>query len=256
MTTFSTRGIFLLIMSDALTARQTQILKALIDEYIETAFPVGSENLDKKYNLGVSPATIRNEMAALTKMGYLKQPYTSAGRVPTPVAMKFYIDQLMEEKQMSLADEVKTKEDVWDSRANFDKFMGEATEALAEKTQALAVSATDSGDSWSAGYSNVFANPEFSDLSVCRSVFELLEEQGRLHELFFERLTGITPIEVLFGEELHWPYFEPIGIVATRFSAGGHQGALGIIGPFRLNYPSVIPTLKYFRNLIEEVVGK
>lgn len=69
-------------MTDGLTARQTQILKALIDEYISTAQAVGSEPLDKKYNLGVSPATIRNEMVALTHAGYLKQLHTSAGRVP------------------------------------------------------------------------------------------------------------------------------------------------------------------------------
>src|SRR3990172_6835296 len=105
-------------MSDGLTARQTQILKAIIDEYIETADPVGSEALEKKYNLGVSPATIRNEMVSLTKTGYLRQPHTSAGRIPSPNAMKFYIGQLMEEKQMSLTDEVKAKEEVWDSRGD------------------------------------------------------------------------------------------------------------------------------------------
>ena len=65
-------------MTDSLTSRQTQILKTIIDEYIETAEPVGSDALDKKYNLGVSPATIRNEMVALTKSGYLRQPHTSA----------------------------------------------------------------------------------------------------------------------------------------------------------------------------------
>src|SRR5436190_843704 len=146
-------------MRDSLTARQTQILKALIDEYIATAEPVGSEALDKKYNLGVSPATIRNEMLSLTKLGYLRQPHTSAGRIPSPLAMKFYIDQLMEEKQMSLADEVKAKEKVWDSRADLDDLMEEATKALSQKTKTLAVSAMDDGKVWSAGYSNIFDNP-------------------------------------------------------------------------------------------------
>jgi heat-inducible transcriptional repressor len=73
-------------MAEGLTARQIQILKSLIDEYIETAEPVGSGALDKKYNLGISPATIRNEMVTLTKFGFLKQPHTSSGRVPTPKA--------------------------------------------------------------------------------------------------------------------------------------------------------------------------
>lgn len=146
---------------EGLTARQTQILKALIDEYIQTAEPVGSLALEKKYSLGVSPATIRNEMVNLTKMKYLRQPHTSAGRIPSPLAMKFYINQLMEEKQMSLTEEVKAKEDVWDSREDFDKLMTEATHALADRTKALAVAATDEGDSWRWGYDNVLAHPEF-----------------------------------------------------------------------------------------------
>src|SRR3989304_728734 len=114
-------------MADTLSARQIQILKLLIDEYIETAEPVGSETLDKKFNLGISPATIRNEMAELIKKGFLKQIHTSSGRVPTPKAMKLYVDQLMVEKQMSLADEVKAREDVWDARGDMDSLLEEAT---------------------------------------------------------------------------------------------------------------------------------
>ncbi|MGD0523258.1 MAG: hypothetical protein ABSA43_01725, partial [Candidatus Microgenomates bacterium] len=174
-------------MVDGLTARQTQILKALIDEYIATAGAVGSENLDKKFNLGVSPATIRNEMATLTKSGYLKQLHTSAGRVPTPMAMKFYIDQLMEERQMSLADEVKTKEEVWDSRNNLDNLLDEATHALADRTKNLAVTVIDEGKMWQAGYANIFKNPEFSDMTACADLFSFLEEVKSMQELFFER---------------------------------------------------------------------
>src|SRR3989337_3807736 len=114
-------------MTDALTARQTQVLKSFIDEYIDTAEPVGSESLDKKYSLGVSPATIRNEMMDLTRMGYLRQPHTSAGRVPSPKAMKFYIDQLMEERHISIAEEVKVKEDVMSAKDDLDDILDEAT---------------------------------------------------------------------------------------------------------------------------------
>ncbi len=243
-------------MTGALSARQTQILKAIIDEYIETAGPVGSEALDKKYNLGVSPATIRNEMVALTRLGYLKQPHTSSGRIPTPTGMKFYIDQLMEERQMSLADEVKAKEEVWDSRGDVDELLDEATRALAARTRNLSVIATDDGRVWHAGERYIFVNPEFSDMATCASLFSVLEEFQRLHELFFERSQGLSPIEVLFGEELGWPESLPIGIVTTHFSIPGRTGALGVIGPTRLSYPTVIPILRYFKGLIEEVAGK
>jgi heat-inducible transcriptional repressor len=240
-------------MSDGLTARQTQILKALIDEYIETAEPVGSENLDKKYNLGVSPATIRNEMVTLTQTGYLKQPHTSSGRIPTPSAMKFYINQLMEEKDMSVADEVKAKEEVWDARADLSDLLQEATHALAERTKSLVFAATDEGKVWHAGYANVFNNPEFTDLGACASLFGFLEEAERIHELFFERPLSGSPIDVFFGEELGWPELNPVGVVSTHFTAKGKNGILSVIGPVRLSYQTVIPTLRYFKNLIEEV---
>jgi len=239
-------------MTAALNARQTQILKSLIDEYIATAEPVGSVSLEKKYNLGVSPATIRKEMGNLLKFGYLRQPHTSAGRVPTPLAMKFYINQLMEEKQINLTDEVKAKLKLQNVGHNFEQLMSEATQVLADKTQTLAVGLSDEGNVWRWGYAHLFASPEFSDLQVCRSLFSFLEEGKRLHELFFERLTGLSSIEVLFGEELGWPDFKPIGMVATRFSAARKDGAIGVIGPFRLNYSAIIPMVKYFGNLIQE----
>ena len=247
-------------MTDGLTARQTQLLKAIIDEYIETAGAVGSESLDKKFNLGVSPATIRNEMVALTKSGYLKQLHTSAGRVPTPVAMKFYIDQLMEEKQMSLVDEVKAKEEVWDSRADLKNLMEEATHALSERTQSLTVAALDEGDVdkkfWRSGHSYIFQNPEFSDLATCASLFSFLEQGDKLDRLFFEISQPTSIMDVLFGEELGMPEISSVGIITTHFKVRGKPAMLGIIGPARLEFATAIPVLRYFRNLIEEVASQ
>jgi heat-inducible transcriptional repressor len=244
-------------MTEGLTSRQTQILKTIIDEYVSTAEPVGSESLDKKYNLGVSPATIRNEMVALTKLNFLKQPHASAGRVPTPSAMKFYINQLMEEKQMSLVDEVKAKEEVWDARDDIDELMGEATHALAARTRSLAVAALkDKKDRfWHAGSSYIFQNPEFSNVMTCRDLFSIFDEFDKLDRLFFG-FEATSPLEVLFGEELGIPELEPAGIISTHFNIQGKKGALGIIGPARADYGTVIPILRYFGNLIEEVAGK
>ncbi len=244
-------------MTDGLTSRQTQILKTIINEYITTAEPVGSEAMDKKYDLGVSPATIRNEMVALTKAGYLKQPHASAGRIPTPVAMKFYINQLMEEKQMSLVDEVKAKEEVWGARDNVDELMDEATHALAFRTKSLAVAALkDKKDRfWQAGHSYIFDNPEFAEMSACQSLFSIFDEFDKMDRLFFGMNETASPLEVLFGEEIGWPELMPVGIVATHFSIKGKPCALGVIGPARSNYGTVIPILRYYGNLIEEVAN-
>lgn len=243
-------------MSDALTARQTQILKSVIEEYIETATPIGSETLDKKFNLGVSSATIRNEMVALTNMGYLRQPHTSAGRTPSPKALRFYIDQLMDEKRLSVSDEVKTKEDVSNAKNDIDDLMHEATQSLAQKTHTLAVAVLDDDEDrvWHSGYSNVFVNPEFfMQPESLSSLFSCLEQVGRVHELFFEKMTGMTPVEVIFGEDFGWPGFSPIGVVGTRFNIGGRQGAIGVIGPARLQYQTIIPTVRYFKSLLDDL---
>jgi heat-inducible transcriptional repressor len=244
-------------MADILTARQTRILKTLIDEYIETAEPVGSEALDKKYNLEVSPATIRSEMVELTKNGYLRQPHTSAGRTPTPRAMKFYINQLMDESQMSIAEEVKAKEQLSRGRDDIDKVLGGAAHELAQITKTLCVAALDDQDRiWHSGYANVFMSPEFANIETTASIFTLLEEFRRLHELFFERMTGASSVEVIFGEELGWPELYPIGVVGTQFDIMGRHGAIGVIGPARLPYSRVIPVVRYFKDIIEQSFSK
>ena len=84
--------------------RKKQILKAIIDDFISTAEPVGSRTIAKKNPLGISPATIRNEMADLEDMGYLEQPHTSAGRVPSVQGYRLYVDQLMRKDELSMED--------------------------------------------------------------------------------------------------------------------------------------------------------
>ncbi len=237
-----------------LSTRQVQILKSVIEEYIETAEPVGSQVLEKKYNLGVSPATIRNEMATLTEDGYFRQPHTSAGRVPTPMGLHFYLDHLMQEKKLSLADEVSAKEQVWDSRFQFDKLLRQTTLALASRTHTLSVAATEKGDVYYSGVANILEMPEFFDIDVTRTVLSLLDEQVKLQQLFFGAPHGVEPVHVIFGADLGWNYFEPVSIAFTNFSVGRHgQGTLAIIGPCRLDFPHVIPTLRYFSNLISDM---
>ena len=98
---------------DQLTPRQIQILKAVIEEYIETADAVGSETLEKKYSLDVSPATIRNEMVALTNLGYLKQLHKSAGRVPTSISLKYYVKNILKQQELPVSEEVSVKQKIF-----------------------------------------------------------------------------------------------------------------------------------------------
>ena len=101
---------------DNLTQRQVDILSAIIKEYTDTGMPVGSEILEKKFKLGVSPATIRNEMVELAKKEYLKKTHFSSGRVPSAKGFRFYIKHLMKEKELSTVEEVAYKNSIWDDR--------------------------------------------------------------------------------------------------------------------------------------------
>jgi len=237
----------------SLTDRQTQILKAIIGEHIETGEPVGSETLDKKYNLGVSPATIRNEMIKLTEQKFLSQPFTSAGRIPSPMALKFYIRQLMEEKTLSVADEVAVKEKIWDYRFEMSKLLREATRALAEKTGGIAVAITNQDDIFHAGYANILDIPEFFDIDVTRTVLSVIDDIKQLESIFSHDFEDDL-IQALVGDDLGIELMQPCGVVFTKFQAGDKiKGNLGVIGSSRLNYPEVIPIVRYFGKLINEI---
>src|SRR3989339_2131103 len=122
-----------------LTQRQVDILKTIIKEYTETGGPVGSEILEKKYKLGVSPATIRNEMVELAKKGYLKKTHFSSGRVPSAKGFRFYIKHLMKQKELSTTDEVSYKNSIWDERKETHRLLSQATKVLSQRTGLLSV---------------------------------------------------------------------------------------------------------------------
>ena len=234
-----------------ISERQIQLLKCLVEEYLETAEPVGSETLDKKYSLGISPATIRNEMVRLTDLGYLSQPHVSSGRSPTTKALRFYVDHIMKTRNLSVADEVSVKERVWDHRQELDKFLREATRALADKTKALAVTATENGDLYYAGVSNVLEMPEFYDYQLTRSLFETLDE----FDFWWRILEAHSdPFDILIGDQfVGTTNLSQCGFIYRKFDSPIVSGAIGIVGPARLNFPAVIPMVRYVGDLIYEL---
>ena len=126
-----------------LSERRKKILTAVIEEYISSAEPVGSKLLAAKAGLKVSSATIRNELAELTNMGYLEQPHTSAGRVPTALGYRLYVNELMDRKSLSPEEAAKISREFRDSGTEPERIMSDAGRLAAELTDypALALSA-------------------------------------------------------------------------------------------------------------------
>ena len=117
-----------------LSERKLKILQAIISDYVRSAEPVGSRTLSKKYDLGISPATIRNEMADLEEMGYLTHPHTSAGRVPSDKAYRLYVNALMEKKELSGEEKLVIAQRLQGSVNEFEKTIEHAAAVLSEIT--------------------------------------------------------------------------------------------------------------------------
>lgn len=238
-----------------LTARQIQILRAIIEEFITTAEPVGSDTIDRKFSIGVSPATIRNEMVYLTRQGYLNKSHSSAGRIPTPVALKLYVNELMKEKELSVADEVSAKEKIWNSRDHLDELLQETARVLAEKSHALGMAMSPRRRVFHAGYANLLQMPEFYDINVMRNVLTLIEEVPLVEEIFTYG-TSENPVQVVFGQELGNRNLEPVGVIYMSVRTGDRVCHVGVLGSNRFDYQYVIPMMKYFRGLIEELIAR
>lgn len=237
-----------------LTQRQIEILKALIEEYINTADAVGSETLEKRHNISASPATIRNEMVKLTQMGYLQKSHSSAGRMPTPRGMKFYVNELMKEKEISVGEEVAMKEKVWDYREQENRFLKEITRSLAEKTGTLAIATTEEGDLYCSGYANILDMPEFYDIDVTKHLLEALDRYDYIQRLTSQPVDSEEDVHILLGDDLSSILQGPYSLVYTTYQTPmQNRGAIGVLGPVRLNYTYVVPAIRTLRGLVREI---
>jgi len=238
-----------------LTDRQKDLLRNIIEEYVATAEPVGSENIVGKYSLGVSPATVRNEMARLTSEGFLKQPHTSAGRIPTPQGLRFYIHELMKEQTIPVKDEVAIKEGLWDYRFHPHRLLKQATKELSEKSGTLAIAATEEGDIYTSGAYSILDIPEFYDIDLTKTLLMLTDRSEMLNQIL-ERAVINEPVCVMLGDELGGEYLEYCGFVFAPFGSGKkNAGVIGVLGPTRMAYPRVIPTVRYFGDLLTELAS-
>lgn len=236
-----------------LSDRQKELLKAIVEMHVKNGESVGSETIEKEINLGVSPATIRNEMVKLTEMGFLKQPHTSAGRIPTSMGYRVYIQELMKEKEMPVSAEVQMKQDLWQKRHTSNLLVKEAVRSLSEKLRMLSLAINEDDEVLFSGAYHILDFPEFEDIDVTRFVLSLFDENPALREII-GRALGPDPMHILFGDELGIEYLNPTGFVFCRFEGAGKGGVIGVIGPARMNFPVILPYVRYTSHLIDEAI--
>ncbi len=233
--------------------RQIRLLNAIITEYIKTAEPVGSVEVVKKYNLRYSPATARNEMAKLLDLGLLDMMHTSSGRVPTPMAYRLFLDQIMEEDELPVLQEVAMKQRLWPSRFEFEKLLRQAVVTLAENIHELTLATTSDGYITCAGMVNLLDHKEFWDIDVARTALNLLDRFELLEEIFNKSPQQEEDVKTIIGTELGIENLENCALVFTPYRAGKNNGHIAVFGPSRMRYDSVIPAVRYSKSLIEEL---
>lgn len=234
-----------------MTDRQAKILATIIEQYAEVAAPVGSVLLAKLFN--VSSATIRNEMADLERMGYIKQPHTSAGRVPTDKGYRFYVNEL------SQATESASPQTSRNSRAIATRVSqsGEpaqaiksAVDSLVQLTHNLGI-ATIGNQLYVSGYSNLFGQPEFLDPIHSREVARLLDNL----EPWLREAAPNEALNVYIGTENPIGRSAGVSLIISRYrSPYSDHSYIGVLGPTRQSYRSVMGLVEQTGRTLEAVL--
>ncbi|MBP9852534.1 MAG: heat-inducible transcriptional repressor [Patescibacteria group bacterium] len=237
-----------------MTNRQKQILRAIIEQYAEVASPVGSVMLAKLF--GVSSATIRSEMATLEEKGFIMQPHTSAGRVPTDKGYREYVNELANtptSEEPKLLDRNARAIDarVATYRDRTDRAIRSAVDSLCEITHNLGI-ATIGEQLYMSGMGNLFSQPEFAaNPDSVRQVARLLDNL----EPWLREAAPNEPLNVFIGTE------NPIGrnsqasLIISRFrSPYSDSSYIGVLGPTRQDYAKVMRLVKHTGAMLEEVL--
>jgi transcriptional regulator of heat shock response len=230
-----------------LTERKLQILQAIVSDFIRTAEPVGSRTLSRKHEMGISPATIRNEMADLEEMGYLTHPHTSAGRVPSDKAYRLYVNRLMEKYELAEQEKKRIRKELQSNITELEKTVRHASELLSELTN-LTSFATLQEDMYRVslfleGMTRIFAHPEFNNVERARNFLEMVDRRDDFTTTITERDDGIT---ITIGGENPGEIMPDSSIISATYHVGGHYvGKLGVIGPTRMKYSEITSVIDY-----------
>jgi len=241
-------------------SRRKAILSAAINKYIKEALPVASENLVHDFDL--SSATIRNIFAELEEDGYLRHPYTSGGRIPTNKGYRYYVDFLISQMPAcrpgrELLDEEKER-----ITREYKREIRQLEDAL-ERTSRLISSITHYAGivsllEWQdkffyQGVSHILEQPEFQNLEKTRFIIRLLEEKQNLLSIINRDFD--EKVKVYIGGELGDDAMEDCSLVVSSYrSKNKKAGRLAVLGPARMEYRRIIPTLDYISQLLSEAL--
>lgn len=229
-----------------LSDRRQRVLAALIEEYVARALPVGSRTLTERYRFGVSPATIRNELSALEEEGYIKQPHTSAGRVPTDFGYRTFVNDLIESG--TIAQDERAGEAIGrlkDTARELDDLLDRTSKALSQFTDCLSV-VTPPGYAHPArtGIMSLMRQPEFTYTESLLPVMQVLEDDTVLLHVLDTTAPSADGPKVRIGSENEPEQLAGVSVVACRYGIGPDGGIVAVIGPTRMDYTKALAAVR------------
>jgi transcriptional regulator of heat shock response len=218
--------------------RKERLLKCIVENYIETAEPIGSQFLLEKTDFDLSAATLRNEMRELEEEGYLTHPHTSAGRIPTEAGYRYYIETFLHTPRTKKSEMARLK---GASRREGLKGMGRAA---ADMTENAVIIALNPDSVYYTGISRLFTQPEFHDYAHTVEMSELFERfEARMDDLFAMAAKG--DIRALVGDAN--PLGSACGAVVARL---GNDALIVMVGPMRMDYEQGMRIARTIQELI------
>lgn len=216
--------------------RQSRLLKAIIDEFITTALPVGSKQIVEKGYFDISGATVRNEMQVLAEEGYIEQPHTSSGRVPTSIGYRIYVREHLKptKHEAQVRKQFETLKEQYFQRKD-QEFVYDAVAMLSRMTPNVVFATVPHKDRvFYLGLSNVLRQPEFLvNPQMASGIAEVLEESfSRLLDSFEIDET----VKYYIGDENAFEQISSCSMMITGYNVRGTDGAIGILGPMRMDY--------------------
>ncbi len=237
-------------MPTELTERQKSILNAVIRDYVATAEPVASADLVRKYRLAYSPATVRNELMALDQAGYLAQPHTSAGRLPTDKGYRYFIAHLGDAD--GLTDREERELAALRGCTDALEFAKQSSRLMAHLTRNLALAGFPEEDLfYKSGLQAVMQEPEFGDLDLMHEFSALVDHIEEAVVRYFDPEDYAEP-QTFIGSENPIREARRYGMIVSSLATPfGKESLIALVGPKRMDYQHNLAILRHFREVLK-----
>jgi transcriptional regulator of heat shock response len=221
----------------------------VVEEYTETAIPVGSKVLVEKYGFDLSPATMRSDMNKLEKDGFLHQPHVSAGRIPTDKGYRYFVEKIMPDQELSRNDQKKMQAEILKLRAQKNRLTRTTAKLLSTLSGSLAITGKKE-ELFDFGMHELLENPEFKDADEFCKIVEALDYIDENVEAILNKVkTGET--KIFIGKENPIKEISNCSMIVSPYkNKAGEKGLLAIIGSKRMKYAKNKSILDYMKKIL------